>query len=126
MFVRISRTKGRAILNWHKELAGVTSEKGVMVLVNDYVQSVKPEIGARLPGNVLDEVHDGRDLQALQHRVVQTFMGNPIYAVDVAVQDLCVFVIRASSRAHELASRKMPVVKRHDNIFASSYEGDSD
>ena len=113
-------------MNWHKELSSVTSEKGVMVLVNDYVQTVKPEIGERLPGHVLDEVSDARDLQALQHRVVQTFMGNPIYAVDVAVQDLCVFVIRASSKAHELALRKMPVVKRHDNIFASSYEGDSD
>ena len=113
-------------MNWHKELASVTSEKGVMVLVNDYVQSVKPEIGERLPGDVLDEVRDTRDLQALQHRVVQTFMGNPIYSVDVAVQDLCVFVIRASSKAHEILERKMPVVKRHDNIFASSYADDSD
>src|SRR5258705_5453730 len=97
-----------------------------MVLVNDYVEAVKPEIGERLPDHVLDEVHDAQDLQAMQHRLVQAFMGNPIYAVDVAVQDLCVFVIRASSKAHELAERRMPVVKRHDNIFVSSYESESD
>jgi hypothetical protein len=126
MVVQSVARKEGCILNWHKELSNVTSEKGVMVLVNDYVQNVKPEIGERLPQHVLDEVNDAQDLQAMQHRVVQTFMGNPIYAVDVAVQDLCVFVIRASSKAHELASRKMPVVKRHENIFASSYEGDSD
>lgn len=112
-------------LNWHKELAAATSEKGVMVLVNDYVESMRAEIEHRLPEDVLQEVHDTHELQALQHGLVRAFMGNPIYSVDVAMQDLCVFVIRASARAHELALRKMPVVKRHENIFSSHYDSES-
>jgi len=113
-------------LNWHKELAGVASEKGVIVLVNDYLQNLRPELRDRLPDEMPYEVRDADDLHALQRRVVDAFMGNPIYAVDIPMQDLCVFVIRASSRAHELAMRKMPVIKRHENIFSSRYETEQD
>lgn len=111
-------------MNWHKELSTAATDKGIVVLVNEYLQNLKPGLRDRLSAEIPTEIRDANDLQALQQRVVQAFMGNPIYAVDIPMQDLCVFVIRASSRAHELAARKLPAVKRHESIFASNYDSD--
>jgi hypothetical protein len=111
-------------VNWNKELAAARSPEDVVALANRYFAAARGAFGERLPEGALpDAIADVPGLHAAQRRAVEIFMANPVYALDLEVQELCGFAIRALARALEVSENDRSAGPRREAIYrASSFD----
>jgi hypothetical protein len=89
-------------VNWHKELQEVATVGGLLELVNDYILDQPQDHWDWIP----ESSHHGlvaseQELQAWHHQVTMDLV--KAEAPNIRLQDLAVFLLRASARAHEIA-----------------------
>ena len=111
-------------MNWNKHLAAAHTPEDVVALANDYFAAARASLGERLPEGALPaSIADVSELHAAQRRAVEVFMANPIYALDLEVQELCGFAIRALARALEVSDDDRSAVPRPEAVYrASSFD----
>ena len=111
-------------MNWNKELTAAHTPEDVVAVANEYFCAARAALGDRLPEGALPEfVADVSGLHAAQRRAVEIFMANPVYALDLEVQDLCGFAIRALARALEVSDDDRSAVPHREAIYrASSFD----
>lgn len=111
-------------MNWNKELAAAHSAEDVVAVANAYFAAARGAFGDRLPSGALPEpIADVSGLHAAQRRAVEIFMANPVYAIDLEVQELCGFAIRALARALEVSENDISAAPRPEAVYrASSFD----
>ena len=111
-------------MNWNKELAAAHTPEDVVALANKYFAAARASLGDRLPDGALPAViADVSGLHAAQRRAIEIFMANPVYALDLEVQELCGFAIRALARALEVSEDDRSAVPRREAVYrASSFD----
>ncbi len=91
-------------MNFTQELAGAQSVDSVVALANQYLSELPPEVVASFPARCRPEpVADAAAIHHWRRQLlaeVCTLPGTP----DLRLQDLAVFFLRASTRAHALSA----------------------
>lgn len=110
-------------MNWNRELAAARSAEDVLAVANGYFAAARSALGERLPASTLPEsIADVSELHAAQRKAVDAFMSNPVHALDLEIQDLCGFTIRALARALELSDKHCTVPCSDARYRASSFD----
>lgn len=90
-------------MDWHRALAEAGDADTVLEVVNDYLQAMGEDERARIPaGECPRRVGSIGELHERQRRLTAQFAALPVALVDIALQDLCVLLLRASVRARQL------------------------
>lgn len=90
-------------MDWHRALAEAGDADTVLEVVNDYLQAMGEEERARMPaGECPRRVRSIAELHERQRRLTAEFVATPLALLDMALQDLCVLLLRASVRARQL------------------------
>jgi hypothetical protein len=109
-------------MNWLKELGEVNSPEALLAAVNEYLLAQPEEYWSCIPRESRPRlVASVEELHAWHQRLATTVgtATNP----NIYLQDLCVFFMRASARAHALEQEARSANLANEGTFEASGNG---
>lgn len=106
-------------MNWLRALEEARTVEAVLDVANDYLAQQAPAFWSAIPERAQPEtIADEEDLHRWHQRLVDELTATR--SAHVHLQDLCVFFVRASVRAHQIRLREERGGPSNDREFSAA------